>query len=91
MAEIARHDRLDIAIERRRAAALELPSLAKYFGAVDLSPCSLSEWSDWDEQHGRLSREGVRSNAAGAAEIQRGSLLLNPYFRLFLQITDTVF
>jgi hypothetical protein len=26
----------------------------------------------WDERHGRLSREGVQSNAAGAAEIQSG-------------------
>ena len=33
VAEIARHDRLDIAIERCRAAALELPRLAKYLGA----------------------------------------------------------
>ena len=31
------------------------------------------EWSEGDERHGRLSREGVRSSAAGAAEIQSGS------------------
>jgi hypothetical protein len=35
-----------------------------------LSRCSLGEWSERDERHGRLSREGVRLNAAGAAEIQ---------------------
>ncbi len=33
------------------------------------------EWSAWVERHGRLSRKGVRLNAAGAAEIQRGSTL----------------
>ena len=37
-----------------------------------LSRCSLGEWSEWDERHGRLGREGVRSNAAGVAEIQSG-------------------
>ena len=31
------------------------------------------EWSERDERHARQRREGVRSSAAGAAEIQSGS------------------